>query len=216
MPGLGIVDGFKAWSLLIYLVLVPFVERNHGYVVPILFFLMLFFVLDTLGLRPRVYRTAVGVGFTAMVLHLIGNTTALRSDNAALLGRFIELLYLVFVAFCIIILAYKIFGEDEVRPDTVKGGLAVYFLAGLGGAILYDLLIFVQPGALSGVGEGAQLSSLIYFSFVTMTTLGFGDITPQTPLLRTVVYLQAALGQVYLAVLVARLVGLLGVSRRKD
>jgi len=229
MPRLGIISGFKSWyahlheyryrflfaALITYLVLVPFVEGTTGFVIPILFFLMLYFILDTLDLTRGIFWSAVGVGLAAMVLHLIGNTPGLSSTDATLLELIVEGLYLIFISFCILILTYKIFSEKTVTGDTIRGGIAVYFLAGLAGAFFYDLYLIVDPNALSGIDSTNHFSSAIYFSFVTMTTLGFGDMTPQTPLLRTVVYLQAALGQIYLAVLVARLVGLLSTSKPK-
>ena len=207
---------FLFTALLAYLILVPFVESNYGFVVPVLFFLMLCSVLDTLDLRPRVFWMALGIGAVAFALHLVGLLYFYESASSSGFELVVASLYFVFLALCILILTYKIFTEKTVTGDTVKGGIAVYLLAGLAGALLYDVLLIVQPDGLSGISPTEHLSSLIYFSFVTMTTLGFGDMTPQTPLLRTVVYLQAALGQIYIAVLVARLVGLLGTSNEID
>jgi hypothetical protein len=224
VPSQSSVRGFKAWyarlhefrygflftALLAYLIVLPFVEQNYGFVIPLLFFLMLYSVLDTLELKPGIFRMAASIGFLAMVLHILGARYFYRATGDHRFELVVASLYFVFIALCVLILTYRIFTEKTVTGDTVKGGIAVYFLAGLAGALLYAVLLSVQPGGLSGVSQTEHFSSLIYFSFVTMTTLGFGDITPQTPLLRTVVYLQASLGQIYLAVLVARLVGLLG------
>jgi len=55
---------------------------------------------------------------------------------------------------------------------------------------------------------GAQFSEFMYFSFVTITTLGYGDLIPVKPLARTVAFLEAIIGQFYVAVLVAWLVGM--------
>lgn len=230
MPNRGLKGRFKAWyaqlheyrfrflftALLAYLVLVPIVEGERAYVIPILFFLMLYFVLDTLELKPRVFWAAVSVGFSAMVLHLIANFLDLSSNDFTRLEIVVGSLYLVFTSFCVLILTRRIFSEEVVTGDTVRGGIAVYFLTGLAGAFFYYIALLVDPGAISGTHLTGNFSSTIYFSFVTMTTLGFGDMTPQTQFLRTVVYLQAALGQIYLAVLVARLVGLLGSSKKSE
>src|SRR5215216_3626276 len=86
-------------------------------------------------------------------------------------------------------------------------------------AFLFDLLEFAQPGSFhlpelnATAGYEPYLrrydpTNSIYFSFVTLTTLGFGEITPATVLARTLVWLEAVTGQLYLAVLVARLVSL--------
>lgn len=227
---MGILRSMKAWhthlheyrygflfvSLITYLVLIPFVEQESGYVIPVVFFLVIYFVLDTLDLRPRVFWSAVSVGFASMVLHLVGNTPGLSSGDATTLELLVHVLYLVFIGFCVIILMRRIFGAELVTGDTIRGGIAVYLLAGLAGGLFYDLFLLYDPDALGTADIGYSFSTAIYFSFVTMTTLGFGDITPKTPFLKTVVYLHATLGQLYLAVLVARLVGMLGVSKKPD
>ena len=61
---------------------------------------------------------------------------------------------------------------------------------------------------MSSTDLGAQLTELMYYSFVTITTLGYGDLTPLKPMVRTLAYLEAILGQFYVAVLVAWLVGM--------
>jgi hypothetical protein len=77
--------------------------------------------------------------------------------------------------------------------------------------IVFFLLSVISPGSFVGiVGESwsEQLNEFTYYSFVTLTTLGFGDITPVAPVARTLSYLEAVLGQMYLTVLVAALVGM--------
>jgi voltage-gated potassium channel len=226
----GLIRSVKAWhadlhehryrflftALLAYLILVPFVEGEQAYFIPILFFLMLYFVLDTLDLKPRVFWLAVSTGFTAMELHLIGNMLDLSSSELHVLELVVGVLYLTFTSFCVLILTRTIFSSKVVTGDTIRGGIAVYFLAGLAGAFFYHICLLVYPDAISGTDLTGNFASTIYFSFVTMTTLGFGDMTPQTPFLRTVVYLHAAMGQIYLAVLVARLVGLLSISKPSE
>jgi uncharacterized membrane protein len=70
----------------------------------------------------------------------------------------------------------------------------------------------VDPDAFEAVIEGG-LGEFNYFSFVTMTTLGYGDITPVTDLARAVVVFQTIMGQIFLVVVVARVVSLLGTGR---
>ena len=84
-----------------------------------------------------------------------------------------------------------------------------------------SLFHWAAPGSFAGLPADAGVhfdSSLVFFSFVTMTTLGYGDIVPASPAARSLATLQAVVGQLYLAVLVARLVGLHVAEsvRRKD
>jgi hypothetical protein len=77
--------------------------------------------------------------------------------------------------------------------------------------MFYLFINMAIPGSFHGLTAteiGNQLSELLYYSFVSMTTLGYGDLTPVKPLARTVAYLEAIMGQFYVAVLVAWLVGM--------
>ena len=104
---------------------------------------------------------------------------------------------------------HKIFSETLVTADTIQGGIAVYFLSGLLWALFYQILIYFDPEALSlPVHISGEISEIVYFSFITLTTLGYGDITPVSWMARNLTLLEAVWGQIYLAVLVAHLVGL--------
>jgi len=74
------------------------------------------------------------------------------------------------------------------------------------------LLEVMMPGSISGVrelvGDQATPGPMIYFSYVTLTTLGYGDVTPVTNIAMSMSYAEAIIGQLFLAILVARLVGL--------
>ena len=82
---------------------------------------------------------------------------------------------------------------------------------GLIWAVLYTLIQLTFPGSFTNISSNNEWFSLfpdfIYFSFVTITTLGFGDISPLLPISRFLVYFEAIVGQFYLAILVASLVG---------
>ncbi len=101
---------------------------------------------------------------------------------------------------------------EKVTTDTIHGAISVYLLIGVTWAILYSLIEGVQPqsfliahGQITYVTE--YILHFLYYSFVTLTTLGYGDITPLTPLAKTLSYMEAVTGQIYIAVLIARLVG---------
>jgi hypothetical protein len=109
----------------------------------------------------------------------------------------------------------------EVTADNVAGAVCAYLFLGLGIGTLYAIIETLRPDSFRAAGElAAELtdpihrrSTLVYFSFVTLTTAGYGDVVPVTALTRTLAMLEAVLGQFYLAVLVAGLVGI-RVSRR--
>ena len=201
-------------TLIAFLLFLPLADDTWGPIWPLLFFGMLYSTLDALDLPRKVFRLAVGLGMLAVGVHLLWLWTGFNPGNVEVFEFIVVLLYFLFIAACIVVFLLHVFTEREVTGDTIKGGIAVYFLAGLAFAFLFDLVLRVQPHALNLSGGEFTLADLTYYSFVTLTTLGYGDIAPQTPVMRTLAYMEAALGQVYIAVLIARLVGRLGISKK--
>lgn len=102
----------------------------------------------------------------------------------------------------------RLFAEKHVTGDTIVGGIAVYFLIGLFWTILYHLALLLDGRAFSVALDQMGTFRLAYFSFVCLTTLGFGDIYPVSHLAQILSVLEAAAGQIYLVVFMARLIGL--------
>ncbi len=119
-----------------------------------------------------------------------------------------------FLAYVItVVYRRSIFLRGRVTADRVSGAIAVYLLLGLLWGIVYGLVAVVDPAAFQGLESfslhepGAQ-PDYIYFSFVTLTTLGYGDISPLTPVAKTLAWMEAVFGQLFVAVTIARLVSL--------
>jgi voltage-gated potassium channel Kch len=99
--------------------------------------------------------------------------------------------------------------ESRVNLNLINGAISVYLLIGICFAHLYALVFTLDPSAFRGIEvESVAASHFTYFSFVTLTTLGYGDITPLTRASGNFAILEATVGQLYLTVLVARLVGM--------
>jgi len=122
--------------------------------------------------------------------------------------------YAVFFLFGTVLIIRGTLREKRVTWDVVLGGACGYLLIGLTWANLFTLIDLVHPGAISAAVSAPTLSAtqrdadLIYFSFTTLTTLGYGDIIPVAHFARHTAALEGIFGQIYLAVFVARLVGL--------
>ncbi len=101
--------------------------------------------------------------------------------------------------------------DDNISANRIVGAVCVYLMLGVIWALSYSLLEAVIPGSFTGLVEQAANAKWnpdwVYFSFVTLTTLGYGDILPVTFSARALAYLEAIVGQFYLAILVAGLVG---------
>ena len=101
--------------------------------------------------------------------------------------------------------------SEEVSADTLYGAVCVYLLLGLLWASIYGFLEYISPGIIfvtnnADVVTNLTSNEIIYYSYTTLTTLGYGDITSLTPEGRIVSVLEAIVGQLFLAFLVARLV----------
>jgi voltage-gated potassium channel len=111
-----------------------------------------------------------------------------------------------------------VLAEENVSTDTILGGICVYLLVGFLFAHFYLILELAEPGSLAVEGKPLVLSfdahplqdvpTIVYYSYTTLTTLAFGDITPLRPGARLLSITEGALGQLYPAVFIARLVSL--------
>lgn len=178
-----------------------------------MFTAVLLAAVASLSVRPRWYRPAVGLAVMALVL--MWATRYVGPDSAALsiglLGLFFG--YVLIVSFV-----------DLLRGRTVSGemvfqALNIYLFLGMFFAAVFALIEISNPGSLNVPAHELPdlrrfdqrddwFSLTFYFSFVNLTTVGFGDMTPATEVTRSLSIVEAVVGQFYLAVLVARLVGL--------
>ena len=109
--------------------------------------------------------------------------------------------------------------HEKVTLDTIYGAASVYLVMGLFWGSLYVIMEIASPGSFSMVHaefEAHGYAGLTYYSFVTLTTLGYGDITPVSRAAMVFAMLEAAIGQLYLVITVARLVGLQVAHSRTD
>lgn len=108
-----------------------------------------------------------------------------------------------------LILGY-VMKEGKVTRDKIAAAICVYIILGVVWGLFYGLTETLDPGALGG-GINAGLrntGSAVYYSFITLTTVGYGDITPVSQVARSLAIVEGLAGQIYLAVMIARLVGL--------
>jgi hypothetical protein len=119
-----------------------------------------------------------------------------------------KLFGIFFYSFLIVVILNYLFRETTITTDMLIGAICVYMLIGVMWASMFTILENLHPGSFripeSPVGE---LSDFFYYSFVTLTTLGYGDITPITSIARSLSIIEALIGQLYIAILVSRLVG---------
>jgi len=137
------------------------------------------------------------------------------SERLAVIGI---AMWVVFFALLAAMILVRVFGEGRINFHRIQGAVAVYLLLGVIWAGSYRLIIHFAPAAFTppaAGGEATLMSRLVYFSFVTLTTVGYGDITAMHPAARSLALLEALTGQLFPAVLIARLVSM-EVSHRED
>jgi voltage-gated potassium channel len=139
-------------------------------------------------------------------------------------GRDIKLAnQLVFLLFGVLAMSFvvrAVLWHPRVSPNRIAGAICVYFLLGLNFALVYSMVFTSNNSAFNGIDPASSahqvLVDLIYYSFVTLTTLGYGDITPASNMAQAFAYLEAATGVLYLAVMIAALVGSYAGAAAKD
>jgi hypothetical protein len=185
--------------------------------------------LETLGI---VSPTVVGVAITFLIISgivaMVGRGTVttivgvvavvslvLRWLTEILPGRTLALWDLSFGILTLGLLTAfvlrHIFREGRITADRVRGGILAYLLLGLVWCLAYQLVDFLDAGALRFPGlrqstPGRLSHDLAYYSYITLTTVGYGDITPVSPVARALAMGEALVGQLYPAILIARLV----------
>jgi len=162
--------------------------------------------------HPIKFGIGVALGVPIIVLYWITNTPAVLSS--------IYLLTLALYIYVILLALPSLLRADEPGIEQVAASLSLYILIGMAWAIVYYFIELLHNGAFAidhgaEVMSGAEIANFVYFSFVTLTTLGYGDIVPLTCLARSFAILEAVCGLACLSFVVARLVGLSAASKAR-
>lgn len=114
---------------------------------------------------------------------------------------------ILFFAGVTVALIYQIAVSSEVTLGTILGAIDGYLLLGFMAAAGFMIVEVAGPGALKAPGPSIATSDLVYYAFITMTTVGYGDIVPVSAGARSLAILVAVFGQLYIAILISLLVG---------
>lgn len=128
--------------------------------------------------------------------------------NMAISGPIAAIIFTIMVIGSIY---HQIKKTTRISSHTIKGALTIYLLLGFGWAMIHHLLYTFDPASYTGItvtDPDGLTNAFFYFSFVTLTTLGYGDISPALEIPRSFTIMEAIIGQIYLVVVVAWLVGM--------
>jgi hypothetical protein len=117
---------------------------------------------------------------------------------------------ILFFLFTVIIIVSFVFRERVVTINVIYSSIVVYLLIAIMWSFVFSVLESIHPGSFKIGKDQIEVGRFlfIYYSFVTITTLGYGDISPITAPANSFSYLEAVTGQLYIAILIARLVGM--------
>jgi len=201
-------------ALLVALILIVFVLRPlvdlglaGGRVVELMIaVVMLLSTWSVWGGRARMVMIGLGIGIVEAMrwLHWFGAAPHFAAwaalGSAAIIGLFI------------VLVLTRVFQPGPVTWHRIQGAVAVYLMFGLAWAQAYQFVEALEPGAFQfprgDVAAAGWFSPLLYFSFITLTTVGYGDILPVHPAARSLAMFAALTGQLYPAILIAKLVSL--------
>jgi len=154
---------------------------------------------------------AVSLCLPAVALQIVSfahptRWTMLMGDAAAI----------AFLGYVIFVIYRAVLRESSFTENNVAGAISVYLLIGIFWSVVYSIVAIVQPESFSsykidevgGMVRYAGGADFLYFSFVTLATLGYGDISPKTPLAQTASWVEGVVGQLFIAITIASLVGM--------
>jgi hypothetical protein len=202
--------GFMLVGLIGLWAVMPILTLVHSTIAQIVFYVALGAALVlgawSLSRERRFFLTAASMTVAAVFCSIIAYLTG--SAVATLLVLSLQMLFWLMSAWFV---GRHVLAPGPVDLNRIAGGICIYMIAAVVWACAYTLVYQLIPDAFNGIGsvpfEG-QLSEMLYFSYITLTTLGYGDITPAHPVTRWMAQFEAFFGQLYIAILIASLVGM--------
>ena len=188
--------------LLAFVLVYPFLQSRFlfGFLLNFSLLIILLASIPTLFQRRKIRKVGFSLGFLVFIFNSIPSFYS--EFFIQILARGFSIL---FFSYIITIILRHIF-KSEITNESILGALCVYLLGGIVFALIYAMMELCSPGSF-GIGtHGFQ--NFLYYSYVTMTTLGYGDITPLSPLAQSFAILEAIIGQFYIATVIARLVAM--------
>jgi len=208
----GDTYGLLLGILMVTYVLIALLERSpwERLFISTMLGIVVLLTLHTSHVRARAFRLGVALVLIIELATLVQAIVGRQGNDGSGYVMFV----LVLIAPLVIL--SRIMRHEVIGMETIMGALCVYVLLGIAFAGIYAgindferLGFFAQPGPKTNV-------DFLYFSFITQTTVGYGDLTPGTDAGRVIVTFEALIGQVFLVTLVARLVSMYGHARRQS
>jgi hypothetical protein len=188
--------------------------QANGVISGTFFGIMFGLILIPAALMVSESTFALGAILVALLLVFVA---AIRQGSIA--DRYLDVLAWLIAGLTLSsVVSRAVFARGKVTYHRIVGGVLLYLTIGLTFVALFGLVVLLQPNAFNSLTSfqgNFGIGTLIYFSFVTLTTIGYGDLVPLHPYARSLANVEAIVGQLYPATLLARLVTLELAMRRK-
>ena len=200
-------------SLLTMIFVLPVIPMEDPLITRIVLILVVFSGLFAAEFSRSIFRIlfalgAAVIGFTVITIFIK------ESRNLSIVLFFLNSLFFVIVTMTLVL---QVAQAKKVVGSTLICAINSYLLIGLSSALIIAIIDLYVPNSFGiQVQDGETLSTFIYFAFVTLTTLGYGDISPLTPLARSFSTFTALFGQLYLVIIMALIVGKFLNTKRSD
>ena len=186
-------------------VFVPILHREEGgaIIIKIIYSLMLFTGILSVSREKKIL---IGISIFAAISFFVNWLSQIEPTTPVLIAH--NLCAIFFNLFFAIAILVKTFAKGEITYHRIIGSIVVYLLVGLIFTYVFNAIYITQgPSSFNNI-KGTELKEFVYFSFTSLSTMGYGDITPVHPLARSLANFEALIGQLYPAILIARLVSM--------
>lgn len=199
---------------ILVLLFFPFIQSHAivNFVFTILFFLIflgtLILTIAELEESKKIFRWYLIVAFISLFFEIFGLLELINKSETIASFTISNLILLFFLAVSIQLIIREIFPSKNVTGDTIKGGVCIYLLLGLFWYNIYELIYLFNVNSFKGIVSSNSQADLLYFSYTTLTTVGYGDITPVVNIARIFANLESIVGIMYPAIYISRLAGI--------
>ena len=205
---------FLLISILLLLLLSPLLKGFVRIKILLDIFFSMVFIFGVDAIRQDRKHLIISIVLALPLLFSMWVGLFVEISILSIIGDFFGITFFIFT---IIIILKHIFHQDRINREVIFAAVVVYLLMGVLWAFVYGTVEHIQPNSFSvtvdAIGDNRYV--FLYYSFVTLTTLGYGDISPITPVASSMAILEAIIGQLYLVVQIAWLVGL-RVSQQRE
>jgi len=191
-------------ALILMIFIVPLIPANEHYLTRLLFCVVVASGLFAADFSKRAFRILSTFGTMVIMITLL-NLFSVNSENLGFIVFFLNTMFFILVTIALIA---HVAGAREVYASTLLCAINSYLLIGLTFSILFIIINMQYPDSFTEVEwEKGSFATFIYYGFVTLTTLGYGDITPDSALARSLSNFTSLFGQLYLVIIMALIIG---------